>query len=96
MAERLGHHVPSRLSDPSFITSLTTSASHLNYRLNLLSSYFPTLLHSHIRGRGVLLLMAGKDTVRFVPSLIISLEEIDFAVDVVESALGIMAKEASS
>ena len=120
MAERLGHHVLSRLSDPSFITSMTTSASHLNHRLNLLSSYFPTLLHSHIRGkglilglpfknehhpsvlvkmvreRGVLLLTAGKDTVRFVPSLIISLEEIDFAVDVVESALGIMAKEASS
>jgi len=120
MAERLGHHVLSRLSDPSFITSMTTSASHLNHRLNLLSSYFPTLLHSHIRGkglilglpfknehhpsvlvkmvreRGVLLLTAGKDAVRFVPSLNIGLEEIDFAVDVVESALGIMAKEASS
>ncbi len=40
--------------------------------------------------------MAGKDTVRFVPSLNNSLEEIDFAVDVVESALEIMAKEASS
>src|SRR5258708_34317960 len=55
MAELLGHHVLSRLSDPSFITSMTTSASHLNHRLNLLASYFPTLLHSHTRGKGLLL-----------------------------------------
>lgn len=116
MAARLGHHVLSRLSDPSFISSMNTSAHHLAQRLALLPTYFPTILHSQIRGkglilglpfknenhpgvlvkmareRGVLLLTAGKDTVRFVPSLTISLGEIDFAVDVIESVLGIMVK----
>jgi acetylornithine aminotransferase len=40
------------------------------------------------RQRGVLFLTAGKDVVRFVPSLTVSRGEIDRAVDVLESCLG--------
>ncbi|KAF8331096.1 acetylornithine and succinylornithine aminotransferase [Cantharellus anzutake] len=116
IAARLAHHVLSRLSDPSFISSVNRSASHLSGRLSRLPTYFPTLLHPYVRGkglilglpfkneshpgvltkmareRGVLLLTAGQDAVRFVPSLNVNLEEIDFAVDVIESALGVMEK----
>lgn len=42
------------------------------------------------RERGVLLLTAGKDAVRFVPSLTIGESEVDLAVDVLESCLGIL------
>lgn len=40
------------------------------------------------RERGVLLLTAGKDAVRLIPSLNIRKEEVDIAVDVIESVLG--------
>jgi acetylornithine aminotransferase len=39
------------------------------------------------RERGLLVLTAGKDAVRFVPSLIVSQEEVDLAVDTLESCL---------
>ena len=42
------------------------------------------------RERGVLILTAGKDAVRFVPSLNIGREEVDKAVDVLESCLGVL------
>ncbi|KAL4241316.1 class-III pyridoxal-phosphate-dependent aminotransferase family protein [Abortiporus biennis] len=45
------------------------------------------------RERGVLILTAGKDAVRFVPSLTIGEEEVNTAVDVLESCLGVMARE---
>jgi len=41
------------------------------------------------RERGVLILTAGKDAVRLVPSLNVGKEEIDFAADVLESCLGV-------
>ena len=40
------------------------------------------------RERGVFVLTAGKDAVRLVPSLNIPREDVDFAVDVLESVLG--------
>lgn len=40
------------------------------------------------RERGVLVLTAGKDAVRFVPSLNVGRGEVDLAVDVLESCLG--------
>lgn len=40
------------------------------------------------RDRGVFVLTAGKDAVRLVPSLNIGKEEVDLAVDVLESSLG--------
>ena len=42
------------------------------------------------RERGVLLLTAGSDAVRLVPSLNISREDVDVALDVIESCLGEM------
>jgi acetylornithine aminotransferase len=44
---------------------------------------------SMARERGVLLLTAGSDTVRLVPSLNIGKAEVDLAVDVIESCLGL-------
>lgn len=42
------------------------------------------------RERGVLLLTAGKDAVRLVPSLNVTKSEVDVAFDVIESSLGLM------
>ena len=42
------------------------------------------------RERGVLILTAGKDAVRLVPSLNVEKEEVDIAVDVLESCLGVV------
>lgn len=39
------------------------------------------------RDRGVLILTAGADAIRLVPSLTVSREEVDLAVDVLESSL---------
>lgn len=48
----------------------------------------PAKLVSMARERGVLVLTAGKDAVRLVPSLNVGREEVDLAVDVLESCLG--------
>ena len=45
------------------------------------------------RERGLFVLTAGKDAVRLVPSLIIGHEEVDLAVDVIESCLGVLEAE---
>ncbi|KAG8893239.1 acetylornithine aminotransferase [Tulasnella sp. 408] len=47
------------------------------------------------RERGVLVLTAGKDAVRIVPSLNTGKEEVDLAVDVIESCLVVLKEEAS-
>ncbi|KAF8680532.1 Aminotransferase [Rhizoctonia solani] len=50
----------------------------------------PAKLVKLARERGVLLLTAGKDAVRLVPSLNIGSEEVDHAVDVIESCLHVL------
>ena len=52
----------------------------------------PAELMKMARERGVLLLTAGKDAVRLVPSLNIGKEDVDIALDVIESCLGEMAQ----
>lgn len=52
----------------------------------------PAKLVHLARERGVLLLTAGKDAVRLVPSLNIGEEEVDTAVDVIESCLSVLDK----
>ncbi|GAA5915065.1 hypothetical protein JCM6882_006771 [Rhodosporidiobolus microsporus] len=47
-----------------------------------------------MRERGVLVLSCGKQTVRFVPSLTVSEEEIEKCVDVLESCLVVLNREA--
>lgn len=42
------------------------------------------------RERGVLLLTAGSDAVRLVPSLNVSKDEVDLAMDVIESCLALL------
>ena len=83
-------------------------------RLERLSEWFPNLVGSPVRGRGLiiglvlrregdpqrlvelarerglLLLTAGKDCVRLVPSLNVGKEEVSHAVDVIESCLSLM------
>ncbi|RXK40625.1 acetylornithine aminotransferase [Tremella mesenterica] len=116
LATRIGHYVLSRLSDPSFITSINTTAQHLDDHLSRLPRLFPHLV-SEIRGRGlirgiafkdekmpgevvrmarergVLFLTAGKDTVRLVPALIVSEEECDRAIGVLESCLALLSEK---
>ncbi|KDQ64771.1 hypothetical protein JAAARDRAFT_28409 [Jaapia argillacea MUCL 33604] len=53
----------------------------------------PGKLVGMARERGVLLLTAGKDAVRLVPSLNVGQEEVDLAVDVMESCLIKMEQE---
>lgn len=89
-------------------------SAHLRARLSLLPTFFPTLVHPELRGkglitgfalkdpshpakvaqmareRGVLLLTAGTDAIRLVPSLNVSKEEVDLAMDVIESSLGLL------
>jgi len=48
---------------------------------------------SMARERGVLALTAGKDVVRMVPSLTVCKEEVDVAVDVIESCVQVMRSE---
>ena len=50
----------------------------------------PGQVMSLARERGVLILTAGKDAVRLVPSLNVGKEEVDLAVDVLESCLGVV------
>ena len=50
----------------------------------------PSKMVSLARERGVLVLTAGKDAVRLVPSLNVGKNEVDFVADVLESCLGIV------
>jgi acetylornithine aminotransferase len=56
----------------------------------------PARLVELARERGLLLLTAGTDCVRLVPSLNVSVAEAGRAVDVIESCLGVMAGEAGA
>lgn len=53
----------------------------------------PQRLAELARERGLLLLTAGKDCVRLVPSLNIGEEEVSHAVDVLESCLGLLSQQ---
>jgi acetylornithine aminotransferase len=50
----------------------------------------PAKLVQMARERGVLVLTAGRDAVRFVPSLNVGREEVDTAVEVLESCIGVL------
>lgn len=51
----------------------------------------PGALVGLARERGVLVLTAGKDAVRLVPSLNIGASEVNHTVDVLESCLGVLS-----
>ena len=114
LATRLGHYVLSRLSEPSFLSNLHSSAAYLDERLQRLPDMFEAIKEVRGRGmirgvglkdhdlpgkvvkacreRGVLLLSAGADAVRFVPPLIVTKEEVGKAIDVLESVLVTMSE----
>ena len=52
----------------------------------------PSQILSLARERGVLILTAGKDAVRLVPSLNVGKEEVGIAADVLEGCLGVVEK----
>ena len=52
----------------------------------------PGQVQSLARERGVLILTAGKDALRLVPSLNVGKEEVDIAMDVLEGCLGVVGK----
>ncbi|KAF9046057.1 acetylornithine and succinylornithine aminotransferase [Hymenopellis radicata] len=112
LASAVGFYVLSRLSEPAFVAQLSKTSAYLKGRLERLPKWFPNILESEIRGRGLIMglgfknhtdpgrvvqmarergvfvLTAGKDAVRLVPSLNVGREEVDLAVDVLESCLG--------
>ncbi|KAF8592515.1 acetylornithine aminotransferase, partial [Ramaria rubella] len=114
LACALGIHVLSRLSHPEFVEGVRATTVHLHERLRKLPEWFPNIVGSQIRGRGlivgipfldtshparlvqlarergVLLLTAGTDAVRLVPSLNVKQEDVDLTVDVIESCLGLI------
>jgi acetylornithine aminotransferase len=114
LACAIGHHVLQRISDEAFVASVKENGHYLNERLAQMTKWFPKILQSDVRGRGlilglgfhdgslpsqmvslarergVLILTAGKDAVRLVPSLNIGREEVDFAADVLESCLAVV------
>ncbi|KIM67879.1 hypothetical protein SCLCIDRAFT_1210010 [Scleroderma citrinum Foug A] len=111
MACAVGHHVLSRLSSPSFTAHISDVSKYLDSRLKLLPGWFPAILDSEVRGRGliralafkdekhpaqvmqlarergVFVLTAGKDALRLVPPLIVSKDEVELAMDVLEGSL---------
>ena len=58
--------------------------------ISFLKAGHPTRLVQLARERGLLLLTAGTDAVRLVPSLNVSRVQVDLAVDVIESCLTLM------
>lgn len=114
LACAVGHHVLSRLSDPTFVGHVKEISAYLDSRLECLAQWFPDLIQDKIRGRGllrglgfkneahpgqvvqlarergVLVLAAGKDAVRLVPSLNVGVDEVDVAIDVLEGCLTVL------
>ena len=117
LACAMGYHVLSRLSEQGFVHNIKETIGILQERLSKLPEWFPTILDSSIRGRGLILglgfkdashpaklvslarerglliLTAGQDAVRLVPSLNIGKDEVDYAVDVLESCLSVIGRE---
>ncbi|WFD00396.1 acetylornithine transaminase [Malassezia yamatoensis] len=61
--------------------------------LPMKKAHFASDLVAMARQRGVLILSAGSDTLRFVPSLIVSQAEVDKTMDVLESCLVVLREQ---
>lgn len=87
----VGQHLRSRLEDlqPLFPNLLKEGVRGrgLIVGLPFAREDLPPAVIKLCRERGVLLLTCGNSTVRFVPSLIVTKEQIDHACDVLESVL---------
>ncbi|KAF8204921.1 pyridoxal phosphate-dependent transferase [Pholiota molesta] len=95
----IGFHVVQRLSNPSFVEEVAETSRHLDARLLQVAKWYPGLatlpgkIVELARERGVFFLTAGKDAVRLVPSLNVKKEEVDLAVDVLESCLHVCSEQ---
>lgn len=111
LACAIGYHVLDRLSSRDSITKVKETSAYLTKRLEQLPEWFPSILQTNIRGRGlirglgfrragdpgrvvsmarergVFVLTGGADAVRLVPSLNVGKEEVDLAIDVLESCI---------
>ncbi|GAA5910134.1 aspartate aminotransferase family protein [Sporobolomyces salmoneus] len=94
---RVGSSLSSRLSAlPSLFPRLIAGPPRgrgLILGLPLTSDHAVQRLVKLMRERGVLVLSCGKSTVRFVPSLIVTEEEVERCVDTLESCLVVMNRE---
>jgi acetylornithine aminotransferase len=54
MACAVGHHVLSRLSSRPFVAHIKETSAYLDSRLQLLPTWFPDILQSNVRGRGLI------------------------------------------
>jgi acetylornithine aminotransferase len=61
LACALGHHVLSRISDRRFVEHITETSGYLSSRLSMIPKWFPDILESNIRGRGLILGLGFKD-----------------------------------
>lgn len=58
----------------------------------LANAQLPGQVVEHCREKGVLFLSCGRNTLRFVPSLIVTKAKVDEAIDVLDSVLASLAK----
>ncbi|KAF8897328.1 acetylornithine and succinylornithine aminotransferase [Infundibulicybe gibba] len=62
LACAVGHHVLSRLADRTTVAQIMETSAYLTGRLGLLPKWFPDILQTNIRGRGLILGLGFKDT----------------------------------
>jgi len=62
LACAVGHHVLSRLSEPSFTDDMKGTSVYLRERLELMPKWFPGILQEQVRGRGLILGLGFKDS----------------------------------
>lgn len=78
---------------PSIVSAEGIRGRGLMLGIPFVNEKAPGELVRMARERGVLTLTAGSDAVRLVPSLNIGKEEVNLAVDVIESVLGEMQRQ---
>jgi acetylornithine aminotransferase len=95
--QRVSAHLHKRLSAlPERYPSLVPSeirGKGLILGLPLADAHLPGKVAEMCRERGVFILTCGRNTLRFVPSLIVTEKEVDKAVDVLESVLEELASQ---
>ena len=89
--QRVSAHLHKRLSAlperyPSLIPS-EIRGKGLILGLPLVDAHLPGKVAEMCRERGVFILTCGRNTLRFVPSLIVTEAEVDKAIDVLEGVL---------
>lgn len=95
--QQVSSHLRERLSDfvqkfPALVPS-EVRGQGLILGLPLANAQLPGKVAEMSRERGVLFLTCGRNTLRFVPSLIVTKAEVDKAMDVLESVLSDLSEQ---